>query len=81
MNKLKRVLGIAWMLLAPLAIFYLIKTALHEIEKKPVIDTKIQWMVFVIVFIPIAIGLMIFGYYAWKGEYDRLPENSSQLDK
>ena len=81
MNKLKRVLGIAWMLLAPLAIFYLVKTALHEIEKKPVIDTKIQWMVFVIVFIPIAIGLMIFGYYAWKGEYDRLPENSSQLDK
>jgi len=68
------------MLLAPVAIFYLIKTALVEIAKKPVIDTKIQWGVFIVVFIPIAIGLIIFGYFAFKGEYDRLPENSSELD-
>jgi hypothetical protein len=72
--------GILWMLLAPVAIFYLIKTALVEIAKKPVIDTKIQWGVFIVVFIPIAIGLIIFGYFAFKGEYDRLPENSSELD-
>jgi hypothetical protein len=45
----------------------------------PVIDTKIQWGVFVVVFIPIAIGLMIFGYYALRGEYDHLPESSSEL--
>ena len=31
------------------------------------------------VFIPIAIGLMIFGWYAFKGEYDRLPESSKEL--
>ena len=65
--------------MGPAAIFYLIKTASEEIAKKPVIDTKIQWIVFVIVFIPIAIGLMIFGWYAFKGEYDRLPENSKEL--
>jgi len=47
--------------------------------KKPVIDTKIQWGVFVVVFIPIAIGMMIFGYYAVKGEYDHLPESSAEL--
>ena len=73
MNQLKRLLGIVWMLVAPLAIFYLVKTALHEIARKPEIDTKIQWLVFVIVFIPIAVGLFLFGYFAWKGEYDRLP--------
>jgi len=79
MNRIKRILGIVWILLAPVAIYYLVKTALHEMQKKPVIDTKIQWMVFIVVFIPIAIGLIIFGYYAWKGEYDRLPESSEEL--
>jgi len=80
MNQVKRFFGILWMLLAPVAIFYLIKTALVEIAKKPVIDTKIQWGVFIVVFIPIAIGLIIFGYFAFKGEYAHLPENSSELD-
>jgi hypothetical protein len=79
MNYVKRFLGIIWILLAPLAIYYLIKTALHEIEKKPVIDTKIQWLVFIIVFIPIAIGLIIFGYFALKGEYGHLPETSDEI--
>lgn len=80
MNSIKRFAGILWIILGPLAIFYLIKTALEEISKKPVIDTKIQWIVFVIIFIPIAIGLMIFGWYAFKGEYDRLPESSTELE-
>lgn len=70
MNRIKKFFGIVWLLLGPVAVFYLIKTAAAEIAKKPVIDTKIQWGVFVVVFIPIAIGLMIFGYYALKGEYD-----------
>jgi hypothetical protein len=70
MNKLKKWLGIVWIITGPLTIYYLCKTAIGEIARKPVIDTKIQWAVFVIVFIPIAIGIMIFGYYAFKGEYD-----------
>lgn len=68
------------MLLGPLAIYYLIATAITEIQKKPVIDTKIQWLVFVVIFIPIAIGLMIFGWYAWKGEYEHLPESSAEVE-
>jgi predicted Na+-dependent transporter len=79
MNNIKRWLGVVWMLMGPIAIFYLIKTAANEIAKKPVIDTKIQWAVFVIVFIPIAIGIVIFGYYAFKGEYDHLPESSKEI--
>ena len=50
-----------------------------EISKKPVIDTKIQWTVFVVIFIPIAIGIVIFGYYCLKGEYDHLPESSAEI--
>jgi hypothetical protein len=74
MNALKKILGIVWFLAGPVTVFYLVKTAAGEIARKPVIDTKIQWGVFIIVFIPIAIGLMIFGFYALKGEYDHLPE-------
>lgn len=65
--------------MGPAAIFYLIKTASEEITKKPVLDTKIQWIVFVVIFIPVVIGLMIFGWYALKGEYDHLPESSKEL--
>ncbi|AEW02884.1 hypothetical protein A4D02_02535 [Niastella koreensis] len=79
MNQLKKWLGIVWMLLGPVAIYYLIKTAAAEIAKTPGINTIIQWAVFVIIFIPIAIGLVIFGYYALKGEYDHLPENSNEI--
>jgi hypothetical protein len=72
MNQLKKWSGILWILLGPVAIYYLIKTALHQTAAHPGLDTKIQWGVFVVIFIPIAIGLMIFGYYALKGEYDKV---------
>ena len=80
MNNIKKFAGIIWILLGPLAIYYLVKTAASEISKKPVIDTKIQWGVFVIIFIPIAMGFVLFGYYALKGEYKHLPESSSEIE-
>jgi hypothetical protein len=79
MNVLKRIAGILWIVAGPLAIYYLVRTAIEEINKKPVIDTKIQWAVFVIVFIPIAIGIIIFGVYALKGQYDHLPDRSADI--
>ena len=81
MNAIKKYAGVIWILMGPVAIYYLIKTAGAEIAKKPHIDTKIQWMVFVVIFIPIAIGLIIFGWYALKGEYDQLPERSEELEE
>jgi hypothetical protein len=69
MNLLKKAFGIVWIALGPLVLFYLIKTGAAEIAKKPGIDTKIQWGVFIGVFIPIAAGIVLFGYYALKGEY------------
>lgn len=79
MDKLKRIAGIVWMVMGPVALYYLITMALAEVERKPVLDTKIQWGVFVGVFTPIAIGLTVFGWYAFKGEYDRLPESSDDI--
>ncbi|WP_133473538.1 DUF6814 family protein [Sediminibacterium goheungense] len=71
MKQVKRMAGMVWLLLGPLAIFFLVKTAYSEIIVKPSADTWIQWGVFVVVFLPIAFGLSLFGYYAVKGEYDQ----------
>lgn len=79
MNQVKKWLGIVWILLGPFAILYLIKIAAIEIGKSPDINTIIQWSVFVIIFLPIAIGMVIFGYYALKGEYDHLPVSSKEI--
>jgi len=70
MNKLKKYAGLICIAIGPIAMYYLIITASSQIIAKPEIDTKIQWAVFGIVFLPIAFGLMLFGYYAFKGEYD-----------
>jgi predicted Na+-dependent transporter len=80
MNQLKRWSGLVWMGMCPLVIYLLASTALSEIEKNPVTDTRIQWGVFIIVFIPISLGLFLFGWFAWKGEYDHLPESSGELE-
>jgi hypothetical protein len=79
MNNIKRLAGIVWMIAGPVLIFLLIKTGLAEIAKNPVMDTRIQWGVFVIIFIPIAIGFSLFGWFAFKGEYDHLPESSDEI--
>lgn len=71
MKQLKRAAGIIWMVLGPVAVFFLIRTASVEIAAKPSADTWVQWGVFVLVFLPIAFGFSLFGYYAYKGEYDQ----------
>jgi hypothetical protein len=70
MNALKRVLGLIWLILGPVSVFYLMKTGISEMAKKPIIETQVQWAVFIGVSVPIALGLMIFGFYALMGEYD-----------
>lgn len=70
MNKIKRILGPVWMLTGIMVIIYLLRTAIAEISKKPGLETKIQWIVFITVFIPVAAGLIAFGYFALRGEYD-----------
>ncbi len=81
MNTLKRYAGLLWVILGPIGIHYLIATAQAEIAKKPVIDTKIQWAVFIVVFYPIAIGFILFGLYALEGNYDHIPEASAELEE
>ena len=69
------------MILAPAVIYLLVSGAVHNID--PVgtkdINKPIPWIIIITIFTPIAIGLMIFGYYCVKGEYSHLPESSDEL--
>jgi len=81
MNAIKKYLGIIWLLLAPLVIYFLINRAVVHIDPagKKDINNPVIWIIIIAIFTPIAIGLMIFGWYALKGEYDHLPESSAEL--
>ena len=72
MKQVKRFLGIIWMLTGPVVIFILVKMAIENIDPlgKSDINKPVPWIIIIAIFTPIAIGLMIFGWYAWKGEYD-----------
>ena len=70
MNLLKKMLGLVWMILGPAAIVFLIIEAVKKISAKPTQDVYLPWIIIITVFTPIAIGMVIFGWYAWKGEYD-----------
>ncbi|NII24176.1 hypothetical protein HB364_03755 [Pseudoflavitalea sp. X16] len=81
MNTTKKLLGIVWLLLAPVVIYFLLQGAITHIDPagKKDINNPVIWVIIITIFTPIAIGLMIFGYYAWKGEYEHLPENSEEV--
>ncbi len=74
-------MGIVWMIVAPVIIYFLVMGAIHNISSHGTkdINKPIPWIIIISIFTPIAIGLMIFGYYALKGEYDKLPESSEEL--
>ena len=81
MNSVKKFMGIFWMILAPAVIYLLVSGAVHNIDSAGTkdINKPIPWIIIITIFTPIAIGLIIFGYYCVKGEYDHLPESSDEL--
>ena len=78
MNALKKGLGLFWMVLGPASIIFMFIQALDKVGLAPEgvakTNTALQWGIILFIFIPISAGLVIFGYYAYKGEYDQLPE-------
>ncbi len=81
MNQLKRIMGLLWITIAPVIIYILVMGAVHNINSTGTkdINKPIPWIIIITIFTPIAFGMMIFGYYALKGEYDNLPESSDEL--
>ena len=82
MNRFKRLMGIVWMIIAPVIIFVLIKMAITNINGTGTkdINKPIPWIIIITIFTPIAIGMMIFGWYALQGAYDKLSKSSDELE-
>ena len=81
MNQLKRIMGFVWIIIAPMIIYFLVMGAIHNISSTGTkdINKPVPWIIIISIFTPIAVGLMIFGYYSLKGEYDKLPESSEEI--
>ena len=81
MIAIKRYFGLLFLIIAPLVIFELAQGALKNIDEagKKEINNPVIWIIIITIFTPIAIGLVIFGWYAYRGEYDRLPHSSKEL--
>lgn len=79
MNGLKKALGLLWIALGPLSIIFMFMQAFEKIglaaEGVQRTNTALQWGIILFIFIPISAGLVIFGWYALKGEYNKLPED------
>lgn len=79
MDTLKKNLGILWMLLAPVIVAFMIWQAADKIQAAAAsvrTNAALQWIIILIVFVPICAGLFIFGLYAYRGYYDTEPEEN-----
>ena len=73
MDKVKKMLGIIWMLLAPLIVAVMIWQASDKIQRaadSARTNAALQWIIILLVFIPICAGLFVFGLYSFKGYYN-----------
>lgn len=72
MNTIKRYLGVLWIFVGIASIIAVIAGAIHNIgaHGQSDISRPVPWIIIIAVFTPIAVGLVIFGWYALKGEYD-----------
>lgn len=76
MNTIKKYLGIVWIIGAIAAIVFLVQSAIHNIKPDGKLDINkpMPWVIIIVIFMPIAAGLALFGWYAFKGEYDKVEE-------
>ncbi len=84
MDSIKRLSGFIWILLGVGAVYLMVRQMGIEVAaataaNKAVLDTKMFWYIILPIFTPIMAGLCIFGWYAWKGEYDVIPRDSAHL--
>lgn len=65
--------------------YKLANSQLNQVAKADAIgiagNTLLQWCIIIAIFLPVAVGMILFGKYAWQGEYDHLPESSDELSE
>jgi len=78
MNSVKRFLGIVWMLVGPVVFIMLVISAVNNIygdtngQVLGDISNPVPWIIILAIFLPIAIGLSLFGWYVYKGDYENI---------
>jgi hypothetical protein len=75
MGIIKKVVGFLCMLLAPTAAYLLTSEGLKKIAAAaPDAKTNAttQWSILILIFLPVMAGLLIFGWYAVKGEFEEV---------
>lgn len=73
MGIIKKIVGFLCMLLAPYAAYLLTSEGLKKIAAAaPDAKTNAttQWSILILIFLPVMAGLLIFGWYAVKGEFE-----------
>lgn len=82
MNAIKKYLGFVWMMMAPAIILFLVYEAVVKIAAASATakaNTILQWVIILLIFLPITVGFFVFGKYASQNAYDQLPESSSEI--
>jgi hypothetical protein len=73
MDIIKKVVGFLCMLLAPTAAWLLTSEGIKKIAAALPADktnATTQWSILILIFLPVMAGLLIFGWYAVKGEFN-----------
>ena len=81
MHKIKQYLGIVWMLLGPTVIILLMVAAYFNISSGGTrdINKPLPWVIIITIFTPIGIGLSMFGWYVFKGEYGEVSNSDGSF--
>lgn len=81
MKFVKRYFGLILLVLAPVILYSLVDGAIANIDPSGTkeINNPVIWIIIIAIFAPIAVGLVIFGWYAFRGEYDHLPTSSEEI--
>lgn len=82
MDALKRFFGLVWILAGVALALYLPYQAITKLNSvQATQEDYVFWIVILVIFIPIIIGFILFGYYAAKGEYGQVKRLNLNSDK
>ena len=73
LNAIKKYLGVVWILLSIVAVIALVIGAIQNIDPNGKLDINkpMPWIIIISIFMPIAFGLALFGWYAMQDEYSK----------
>lgn len=80
MNQIRKYMGLVWIALALIAGYYLIVSQAIPKFESPKPEDRIPAIIYAFILTPIIVGgLLVFGYYAIKEEYDIYEDKEHHL--